>query len=141
MPREAEGIMANPKHTIFVVDDEKIIANPLSNFLRDADFAVETFYDARSALLRASDRLPDILVTDVNMPEMDGITLAKALREQNPNSKVILMTGSPELKTRGRLQADRLDGFALLPKPFSPDQLLRLIITELFNAEFNLGYK
>jgi CheY-like chemotaxis protein len=114
---------------VYVVDDEKQIADILSSVLRERCFDVETFYDARSALLKASDCPPDILISDITMPEMDGIALATALRKQSPNSKVILMSGNPAWKTRN-LRGGTLDDFTLLSKPFPLSQLLRLIETE-----------
>ena len=63
------------KQKVFVVDDEKQIADLLSAVVREAEFDVETFYDAHSALLRARDCPPDVLVSDIAMPEMDGISL------------------------------------------------------------------
>jgi DNA-binding NtrC family response regulator len=102
----------------------------LSNSLRQAQFDVETFYDARSALLRASDCLPDVLVSDISMPEMDGIALAKALRERNPNCKVILISGNPKWKTRTNLEGAGSDGFVVLSKPFPLTKLLSLIESE-----------
>jgi CheY-like chemotaxis protein len=112
---------------VFVVDDEGQIAEVLSIGLREAEFDVETFYDARSALLRASACPPGILVSDIVMPGMDGIALAEALREQNPNCKIIFISGNPEWKTREDWRGDGLDGFVLLPKPFAFSQLLSLI--------------
>jgi hypothetical protein len=49
------------------------------------------------------------------------------LREQNPDCKVILLSGSPYWKSRRKSQVEEFDGFVLLPKPFSPNQLLSLI--------------
>jgi len=115
---------------VFVVDDEKQIADLLSLFLREAEFDVETFDDPHSCLLRANECVPDVLISDITMPGMDGITLAKALRTHNPNCKVILISGNPEWNTRGHFRADSLDDFVLLRKPFSPSQLLRLIKSE-----------
>ena len=112
---------------IFVVDDEVPIAEVLSDSLREAQFDVETFHDARSALLRASDSIPDILVSDISMPGMDGIALAEALRKRNPTCKVILISGNPNWKTHRHLDGAGLDRFVLLPKPFPLAQLLRLI--------------
>jgi two-component system C4-dicarboxylate transport response regulator DctD len=120
-------IMANAKQIIFVVDDDKLIASSLSELFRIEEFNSEAFYDARSALQRASDCLPDVLVTDVNMPKVDGITLAKEIRKRNPVCKVIIMTGKLRVKTPEDLQTDGLDGFALLLKPFTSSQLLRLV--------------
>jgi CheY-like chemotaxis protein len=115
---------------IFVVDDEKQIADGLSFALRERGFKVETFYNPCAALRRASVCPPDILVSDITMPQIDGIALATALRRQSPDSKVILISGNPEWKTRGNLRNGTLDGFTLLSKPFSLSQLLRLIETE-----------
>ena len=115
------------RQKVFVVDDDKQIADVLSFVLREAGFHVETFYDPRSALMRAGDCLPDVLVSDIDMPGMDGITLAKALRTQTPDCEVILISGNPNLQARGTLQGGGLDGFVLLRKPFSPSQLVRLI--------------
>ncbi len=118
------------KQKVFVVDDEEQIADLLSLYLRQVPFDVETFYDARSALLRADNRLPDLLVSDITMAGMDGITLAETLRERNPNCKVILISGNPNWKTGGDLQGGRLRDFTVLLKPFSIKQLLCLTTSE-----------
>jgi DNA-binding response OmpR family regulator len=112
---------------LFFVDDERQIADVLSLALGEAAFDVETFYDARSALRRARDCLPDILVSDVVMPEMDGITLARSVRILNPNCKVILISGNPFWAGHDHLRDEGFDDFALLLKPFSFSHLLRLI--------------
>lgn len=124
--RDEEKLEPAPGKKVFVVDDEKEIADLLSAFLVNAQFDVETFYDAHSALLRASDCPPDILVSDVVMPEINGVTLAKALRVQSPNCKVILISGNPDW-THGTVPGDGLAGFTLLSKPFALKQLLQLI--------------
>lgn len=116
---------------IFVVDDEQQIAILLSEVLRMADFDVETFFDASSALLRAKDGQPNILVTDVTMPDMDGITLALAIREQIPNCRIILISGNPNWRTSPDLHGNELSDFALLLKPFSITQLMRLVQSEV----------
>jgi two-component system, response regulator YesN len=113
------------------VDDEQQIAELLSDVVRGAQFDVETFHNARSALRRSRDCQPDVLVSDICMPEMDGIALADALREQNPNCKVILISGNPEWGTRGDVLGDGLDRFTLLLKPFRYSQLLNLIKSDL----------
>jgi FixJ family two-component response regulator len=64
------------------------------------------------------------------MPEMNGVALAGALQGQNPNCKVILISGNSDSIARGNLQGGTFDGFTLLPKPFSTSQLLHLIKSE-----------
>lgn len=123
----SNGGGAISKKKVFVVDDEVQIAEILTLGLREAELDVETFTDARSALLRARDCSPDVLISDISMPEMDGIDLAKAFRKQYPKCKVILISGSPGWKTREDWRGDGLEGFVLLPKPFALSQLLSLI--------------
>jgi DNA-binding NtrC family response regulator len=118
------------KQKVFVVDDEEQIARLLSVVLRAEQFDIETFYDAGSALERATKCPPDVLVSDITMPEMDGITLANRVRKRNPKCKIVLMSGNPNWGVRGALQLSRLDGFTLLLKPFTIKELLSLIKSE-----------
>lgn len=115
---------------MFVVDDEKVIANGLSFVLREQGLDVETFYDALSALLRTSECLPDTVVTDISMTGMDGITLARALRKQNSQCKILFISGNPDWKTHADLQGDGLDGYRLLLKPFSLREFVSLVNSE-----------
>lgn len=117
----------SPKILVLVVDDEKQIADAVSRALEMAHFTVETFYDARLALARARDWQPDILVSDITMPDMDGITLAKALRDQYPKCKIIFISGNANWKRQGAFQDAGLAGAVLLFKPFKLTQLLSLI--------------
>jgi YesN/AraC family two-component response regulator len=91
---------------------------------------VETFYDALSALRRAKEYLPDILISDIDMPEMNGVALAEAVQERNPKCKIILISGDLNWKARRDLRGYGVDGFVFLPKPFSRIELLRLIKSE-----------
>src|ERR1700694_2451291 len=79
---------------VFVVDDEVNIADTLSLILRGAGFTVHTFYDGLAALEHAQQEHPDIVVSDVIMPKMDGFTLATRLREQLPLCRVLLISGN-----------------------------------------------
>jgi CheY-like chemotaxis protein len=115
---------------LFLVDDERQIADVVALSLAETAFDIETFYDARSALLRARDCLPDILVSDVVMPEMDGVALAHAMRLLNPACRVILVSGNPFWTRNDRSQGEEFDGFVLLLKPFPLSHLLRLLTSE-----------
>jgi DNA-binding NtrC family response regulator len=115
---------------VFVVDEDKLVADVSSGFLRKAEFNVETFYDAQSALLRVGDRSPDVLVTDISTPEMGSITLAEALLKQNPRCKVILVSDSAHWQAQRQLEANDPYHFVLLSKPFPLSQLLHLIRSE-----------
>ena len=78
--------------------------------------------------MKANEGKVDIVVSDVVMPEMDGPTLFKELRKDNPSMKVIFVSGYPNEAFREQLGSD---DFAFLPKPFSLPQLALKVKEEL----------
>lgn len=118
---------ANRLPTVFVVDDEKIIAETLTAILRREGFAARFFLDPREALKAALAGPPDILLSDVIMPQMSGQDLAITVRSLHPECKVLLFSGQAE--TEDLLLDARRQGhdFLLLVKPIHPVELLRHI--------------
>jgi len=121
---------------VFVVDDEAIIADTLTLILRRAGFHVRTFYDGLAALEHTQQERPDIVVSDVVMPKMDGFTLAARLREQLPHCRVLLISGnaySPDLLSEwpggGGLNVE------MLAKPVSPKIIIRKLIAMAMAAD------
>lgn len=80
------------KGRVLVVDDEHYIADTLQQLLAD-EYETDLAYDGRAALLRIPDFQPDVIVTDVVMPQLDGFGLLRAVRQQYPEIAVILLTG------------------------------------------------
>jgi len=78
---------------IFVVDDETIIADPVSTIRQMSGFSAIAFTDPRQALGCAASELPDVLISDVMMPEMSGVELARRMKEACPNCKVLRFSG------------------------------------------------
>jgi DNA-binding response OmpR family regulator len=113
--------------SVFVVDDEHIIAETLTTILQQSGFAAKSFTDPREALSAARDETPDLLLSDVMMPELSGVDLAIAIRQQCPVCKVLLFSG--QAGTMDLLSKAREQGhdFHLLPKPIHPADLLRRI--------------
>ncbi len=118
------------KKVVFVVDDEQAIADTLSLILRAAGYSVRTFYDGLSALEHAQEEIPDIVLSDVIMPKMNGIVLARKLREQLPNCRILLISGNAYSAT---LLAEWQDHggpeLEILPKPCSPQAIIRKLST------------
>ena len=112
---------------VFVVDDEKVIAHTLAAILRQSGFVVHAFTNPLEALDSAASDAPDLLISDVMMPEMSGIDLAIALRSRHPECKVLLFSG--QAATADLLRAARQQGhdFELLLKPVHPKDLLAAI--------------
>ncbi|HWG20081.1 MAG TPA: response regulator [Terracidiphilus sp.] len=115
---------------VFVVDDEDVIASSLAMILRfQGGFHATSFTDPTKALQAAHSDAPDLLISDVVMPQMTGIDLAIQLRSVCPDCKVLLFSGTAA--TTDLLEAARVTGykFELLLKPVHPADLLASIRT------------
>ena len=113
--------------TVFVVDDEQLIADTLTLILQKNGFSARAFTDPREALRAALIERPALLVSDVLMAELSGVDLAIAIRQMCPDCKVLLISGHAE--TTGYLDRARERGhdFYLLSKPVHPTVLLEHI--------------
>lgn len=105
---------------VFVVDDEPTIASTLEMILCSWGFDAISFSNPREALSATRSAAPDLLISDVTMPQLSGIELAIQVKECSPNCKVLLITG----------QVSKLGDehpFEVLSKPVPPPELLRKI--------------
>jgi CheY-like chemotaxis protein len=111
--------------SILVVDDQRIIADTTAEILNRSEFRAVAAYDGKTALRLATESRPDILLTDVMMPGMNGIDLAIAVRDEQPETTVILFSG--QAVTRDLLENARSEGyeFELLLKPIHPEELIQ----------------
>jgi len=109
---------------VYIVDDEWIIAETLATILTRHGFQAYPFHSPNRALVRAMDQPPDVLLTDVMMPDLSGIELAIALRRAGNNCRILLFSG--EAGALDLLCDARRRGydFELLDKPLHPMQLL-----------------
>ena len=109
---------------IIVADDERRIADTLVLILNSKGYKAEGAHDGTSALGICQQRVPDLLLSDVVMPGMNGIELAIAVRQQFRDCKILLFSGHAE--TAEILQDARRRGFdfELLAKPVHPEELL-----------------
>jgi YesN/AraC family two-component response regulator len=110
--------------SILVVDDEPLIANTLVAILRTKNYTAQAAYNGNEAMEIAERMLPDILLTDVMMPDMNGIDLAVAFRGLVPDCKVLLFSGHAHLDHLLEDPLYTVHNFPLLSKPIHPDELL-----------------
>jgi CheY-like chemotaxis protein len=109
---------------ILIVDDEKRIADTLSEILEMSGFHVATAYDGWDALEAAARFHPDYLLSDVLMPRMNGVDLAIAMRKMYPDAKILLFSGQAGISDI--LLAGHRQGFEfeLIAKPIHPLKLI-----------------
>ena len=117
-------MFSDPATQIFVVDDEPVIASTLAAILQMNGFSAEFFTSPLEALAAARSKAPDLLISDVTMPDISGIDLAMKMRAQFPTCKILLFSGHPA--TFGLIEDARARGheFHLLLKPVAPAELL-----------------
>ncbi|HZF50021.1 MAG TPA: sigma-54 dependent transcriptional regulator [Polyangiaceae bacterium] len=107
---------------VLVVDDEASARSGLEKLLRQEGYEVESASDGENALSLVSDRPPDVVVTDLKMPRMDGMQLLAKLREQNAEIPVIVVTAFGDVASAvGAMRAGAAD---YLTKPVDFDALL-----------------
>ncbi|HEB62285.1 MAG TPA: response regulator, partial [Bacteroidetes bacterium] len=84
---------------IFVVDDERIIRVTLADDLRETGYHVIEFSNAGAALAHFKEVEPDVVITDLKMPGINGIEFLQKIKEYNSDIQVILMTGYSTVNT------------------------------------------
>jgi CheY-like chemotaxis protein len=123
----ADGDLAANGETILLVEDNDNLRDLVRIDLEVRGYTVLTACDGLNALEVEMDHDGpiDLLLSDIVMPTMGGIELAKALEETRPDTKVLLMSGYP---SRGEIkQVDLPEGVPLIRKPCPPDQLARAV--------------
>ena len=117
------------KPTILVVDDERLIADTMCEILKRSGYRALCAYDGPSGLELAIQTSPDVVLTDVVMPNMNGVQLAIALRKILPKTEILLLSGQAgvtEILERGRKEGY---SFELIAKPVHPERLLQRLKT------------
>ena len=114
--------MSSPR--ILVVDDEADIRGLLSEILEEEGYEIEVAADAASARRAAARQEPDLVLLDIWMPDMDGITLLREWNEKNSlRCPVVILSGHGTVETA--VEATRLGAFDFVEKPLSIAKLLR----------------
>lgn len=112
------------KPRVLVVDDERVIADTLSIILNQNGFDASPVYTGTAAVDRAKETKPELVISDVIMPDMNGIEAAIRIRQFLPGCKILLFSG--QAATADLLEKARAQGheFEILAKPVHPQDLL-----------------
>jgi len=115
---------------VFVVDDEPVIADTLQAILKQWGFEAFCFTDPMMALKAAALTPPQVLLTDVIMPKLNGVEFAILFKALCPECQILLMSGHNLADGLLQEAENRGHAFRILAKPFQPDVLRELISTE-----------
>jgi len=114
---------------VAVVDDDQRILESLETLLESAEYAVRPFSSAKALLESGYLSEADCLISDIDMPMMDGFELLRAVRAIRPELPIILITGHPDLLNRLPLIGP--DYYRMFTKPFNGQELLTAVSNAL----------
>ncbi len=120
---------------ILIVDDEPSVRNSLRDWFTEDGFKVETAEDGQAALKCMHAGPFDIVLVDLKMPGMDGITLEKRIREIDRDVAVIILTAFASVETA--VEALKLGAFDYITKPVDPDELSNTVRNALKQRELH----
>jgi len=116
-------VAANSK--VWIVDDDKSIRWVLERALIKEQLEPVTFENARDLLQRLGTDRPDVIISDIRMPGLDGLALLEEIKLRTPDVPVIVMTAFPDLDRA--VSSFQGGAYEYLPKPFDIDELLSLV--------------
>jgi DNA-binding response OmpR family regulator/flavodoxin len=118
-------VIAFPKESthknILVIDDEVAVNNNIRKILAKKGFQVDQAVTKDEALERIGAHPYELILLDLKIPGVKGLELLKAIRDNNPQAKVIMITGYASIETA--VEATRMGAIDYLPKPFTPDEI------------------
>ena len=112
------------KGNILVVDDEQIVLKSCERVLKPEGYEVDTATSGNEALALLEKNKYDLIVTDIKMPEMDGLEFMRRVRGKNPDINIVVITGHPSQESIKEALSLRIIDY--LPKPFSPAHLVEV---------------
>jgi len=110
---------------VWIVDDDKSIRWVLEKALKSADVDIESFSHPDQVLEKIENEEPDVIITDIRMPGMDGISLLDRIKQHSPNIPVIIMTAYSDLDRA--VSAFQGGAYEYLSKPFDVDEVVSLV--------------
>lgn len=118
---------------ILIVDDEVRIANILKDYLKKENFDVEILNNGNDVIAFINEKKPELVLLDIMLPGIDGITLCKKIKAINDDIQVILVSAKDK-------EIDRINGFETgaddyVCKPFSPKEVVARVKVRLKNIQ------
>jgi two-component system response regulator HydG len=118
---------------ILVVDDDVAFCTMLQTFLKKKGFEVTSTFTGKEAFETIDKHSFDVIITDIRLPDSDGMKILKKSKEKSFDTQVILMTGYTDIKTA--VNAMKLGAYDYIGKPINPDELLRTVEGALSKKE------
>jgi DNA-binding response OmpR family regulator len=127
------------KPVVLLIDDERAYAEVIRDALQTYGIEVLLAHNAMEALEAYQEKVPDLILLDVMMPEIDGLTLLKWLREHSEKDRVPIHIVSAKAQDRDRDAALKAGADGFMAKPFTMDELKELIARTFSNGHSNMN--
>jgi DNA-binding NtrC family response regulator len=101
--------------SVLVIDDDPLIRKTLSSYLSKKGFEAVVAEDGEEGIQKYQEHIPDLVVLDIRLPDVDGLEVLGRIREKNPNASIIIMTAYDDMKTT--IEAIKSGAFEYLVKP------------------------
>ena len=111
------------KPRVLLIDDEESVADTLAAILSECGYEVRVEYSGAAGVERACTFRPDIVISDVIMPSINGVDAAIDIQRQLPNCRILLLSAAPDY-ARNVLKSRSHPGFEVIAKPINPRWLL-----------------
>lgn len=118
---------AQAKVKVLVVDDEELIAESIAEILRSEGYDAIVALSGQQALELVQEMCPEVVISDVLMPDLDGVETAIQIRELCPEARILLFSGQAATSDLLEHAKSRGHQFELLPKPIHPTRLIAAI--------------
>jgi len=118
--------------TILIVDDESLMRDFLNETLTRKGFTVTTAYNGESAIEELKKLEFDLVISDIRMPDISGIDILKMVKENTPDTEVIMMTAYGTIENA--VEAMKYGAFDYITKPFSADAI-EIAIDKMLNFQ------
>jgi CheY-like chemotaxis protein len=115
---------------ILVIEDNAVVRNTMMRILQSAGYDVVIANDGLQGVAAFRREQPDLVISDIIMPEQEGIATIRQILGENPGTKIIAISGGGRIGNTDFLQiAKRMGASDALPKPFDPEELLSRVTT------------
>jgi DNA-binding NtrC family response regulator len=111
---------------VLVLDDDQVVLNTCRDILGETDLEVVTTTSVEECFNIANVGDVDLFVTDIMMPELNGVEVVRRLRKNNPHLTVVVITGFPSMDTARKFM--RLGAYDYIPKPFTPEEFRETVL-------------
>ena len=101
--------------SVLVIDDDPLIRKTLSSYLSKKGFEAVVAEDGEEGIQKYQEHIPDLVILDIRLPDVDGLEVLGRIREKNPNAGIIIMTAYDDMKTT--IEAIKSGAFEYLVKP------------------------